>query len=212
MELWSQHLQQLVKGHNLSAQQISLTLGLSHAYVHNLMLGHITPSLAVLQKLADFFDVPLASFFTDHQPGLTLPLYRENLPVREAKKLHAWLSGNEKLLEKQAEVPTIQCPWPIKKSGIALIIEGSLMCNGSDGYPPEAIVIFEPATASNCQQKPTLFYKSGKIRFRHYDSGYMRPLNPQFPAESADGWHPIACAIAKMCLSPLPDSLQSGKN
>ena len=204
MQPWSKRLRQLVDDYPDSAIGISRSMGKSHSYINNLMTGSLTPSLAALEDIAQFFDVPMASFFTETGSVGTIPLITESLPKAEAQKVKARLTGTRS--DNLADYPLIHSPWTLSKQAIALRVEGSIMAAGNQGYLPDTIVFFEQVSADQCHQQPTLFYKNGRLLFRQFDTGYMRPLNPQFPAETIGNWQPLAIAVASMMLSPLPDN------
>ena len=204
MPPWSKRLRQLVEDYPDSAIGISRSMGKSHSYINNLLTGRLTPSLAALEDIAQFFDVPMASFFTEAGGVGTIPLITENLPKADVQKIKARLTGTRN--DNLADYPLIYSPWTLSNQAIALRVEGSIMASGDQGYAQDTIVFFEPASADECHQQPTLFHKSGRLLFRQFDTGFMRPLNPQFPAEAISAWQPLAVAVASMKLFPLPDN------
>ena len=211
MEPWAKRLQQLVNNHPASAIEISKSLGMSHSYINNLLNGHTSPSLAALKKFAAFFDTSVASFFTASTLGISIPLFTETVTKADAAIIQDRLAGKIKeASDIEEKYRCIDSPWSLSRCAVALLIEGATMAVGDQGYPPESIVFFEPGEPNDCRQQPTLFCKSGTILFRHFDSGYLRPLNSQFPAEPVGGWRPIARAVASIRLFPLPDIYKPG--
>lgn len=80
--------------HDLSRSELCVQLGISNSYLSEIESGKKQPTLEVLNRYGEHFDIPVSSllFFSDslHQTGLT-----RNLRVGVAKKVLALLQWLE---------------------------------------------------------------------------------------------------------------------
>lgn len=63
----SDNIKKLIKERGLRVKFVAKKIGVSDVHIYLLMNGTAKPSLDMLGKLADFFDVPISDFFKEPQ-------------------------------------------------------------------------------------------------------------------------------------------------
>jgi transcriptional regulator with XRE-family HTH domain len=69
--------------HNISARQLSLSLGQSPAYINQIECEHKSPSIDGLLNFCEYFNMPLAEFFDD---GAEYPVQYKSM-IKDMNKL-----------------------------------------------------------------------------------------------------------------------------
>ena len=67
METFSRKLAELRKERGLSQEQLAVDLNISQSSISNYESGYTKPDTGILQKIADYFQVPVAYFFSDEK-------------------------------------------------------------------------------------------------------------------------------------------------
>lgn len=85
-----QKINQLRVEKKLSMRELAEKLGISHAHISKLESGINSPSVELLEKLAEFFDIDVSYFFSKEDEGFTLNesnvLYSTDLSVESLKE------------------------------------------------------------------------------------------------------------------------------
>lgn len=94
--------------HDLNQSELSVRLGISNSYLSEIESGKKQPTLDILQRYSDEFDIPLSSlmFFSE---GLDKPRPTDNIRAFAAKKAIALLQWVEQKNEKNKK-PTKHKP------------------------------------------------------------------------------------------------------
>ncbi|EPO8097631.1 helix-turn-helix transcriptional regulator [Pseudomonas aeruginosa] len=81
--------------YDMSQTELSAELGLSNSYLSEIESGKKQPSIDLLQKYSDYFDIPLSSilFFSEN---LNSPRPTDSLRLGIAKTIVSLLEWNEK--------------------------------------------------------------------------------------------------------------------
>ncbi|MDR2461672.1 MAG: helix-turn-helix domain-containing protein [Mycoplasmataceae bacterium] len=67
METFGKKLSELRKQKGLSQEQLALDLNISQSSVSNYESGATKPDTDILQKIAEYFKIPIAHFFSDEK-------------------------------------------------------------------------------------------------------------------------------------------------
>ena len=217
MDHWKDRLTTLMAEHGVSEIQLSRALGKSHAYINHLMKGRVGPSISILQTIADHFGIALSSFFAAHDGGTGRPVFTLNGVQDNGLMIHLADNGFiPKSRMKQKTTADVQavapCPWELPVSAFFLLMTDNTMDEGSkeQSYPQGSLVAFVPVEKEPPAPKLALFYDGNDIIFRCLEGGYIRTLNPQYPAEklgSKRAWKPMAAAVGTLTINPLPPHL-----
>jgi transcriptional regulator with XRE-family HTH domain len=74
----------------LSMRELGEKVGVSHAHISKLESGINSPSVDLLEKLAEFFDIDISYFFAKEEDGFTINesniLYARDLSVESLKE------------------------------------------------------------------------------------------------------------------------------
>jgi transcriptional regulator with XRE-family HTH domain len=85
-----QKINQLRLEKKLSMRELGEKVGISHAHISKLESGINSPSVDLLEKLADFFDIDVSYFFAKEDEGFTVnesrALYTTDLSVEKLKE------------------------------------------------------------------------------------------------------------------------------
>jgi transcriptional regulator with XRE-family HTH domain len=90
------------KYHGISQTELSIQLGISNSYLSEIEKGKKKPSLDLLEKYSEEFDMPLSSllFFSekldDNQPLSVATKFRL-ASTKKIVRLMEWLSDNDKM-------------------------------------------------------------------------------------------------------------------
>jgi transcriptional regulator with XRE-family HTH domain len=85
-----QKINQLRVEKKLSMRELGEKIGISHAHISKLESGINSPSVELLEKLAEFFDIDVSYFFSKEDEGFTINessvLYSTDLSVESLKE------------------------------------------------------------------------------------------------------------------------------
>ncbi|ENU4057525.1 TPA: helix-turn-helix transcriptional regulator [Acinetobacter baumannii] len=89
------------KYHGISQSDLSIKLGISNSYLSEIEKGKKKPSLDILEKYSEQFDMPLSSllFFSeklDEGQPLSIATKFKLASAKKIIRLMEWLSDNEK--------------------------------------------------------------------------------------------------------------------
>ena len=99
MFITTKNIIHLMEEKNLNARQFELTVGLSNASIQAWRNGKNNPSTKALEKIANYFDLPLSYFYEEHNEPIKETATTENL--FKIKKAPESLSEDEQELLKQ---------------------------------------------------------------------------------------------------------------
>lgn len=118
----------------LTLQKVSTEIGLSTALISQIENGHISPPIATLTKIARFFDVKMADFFTENEEPCRFELVRGG----EQSVRRKMMPENDM---KQAVELFSNHPYAKKLTPVLIEISGGVRDDGGHSHAGEEFIL-----------------------------------------------------------------------